>query len=636
MPMDSPFTPRRTSATNNEPAQFRILCPAARTGALIGKGGSVVRHLQSTTGAKIRLLDEPSPCDERVIVILGDAHCMPPDCDYEEGSWGPAQRALVKVLERVVWGDGAAGGGCGGEEEVCCRILAGSSQVGGVFGRGSRVVEKIRHDSGAYIRVFPRDHIPACASPGDELIQISGQFSAVKKALLLVSSCLQENHRADAANSGISKPGGVGLHGAHLPPQVDPFLQRNCGAGHHAVDYHSRGYYSNHRPENIGSCKPMLIEEEIIFKLLCQPDKIGSLIGTGGSTMRALQSETGASIKIAEAATDSDERVVVISARENAEQRHSPAQDAVIRVHYNMAEIGFEPDVAIVARLLVHSQQIGTLLGRGGHMISEIRRATGASVHVFPKEQAMRGGLQSEEVVQVIGSLQCVQDALFHITGRLRETIFSIRPSFSSSSVPPYSSPFPDMPPPNFRPKHNPPSPNAYPSAVGPFHGFDHPARPPQPFDHHPSISHADHINPLNLDRGPHPYGSERPIHAPTFENSPRSWTSQGVDSGNPMGATDVSSGFAPRNEPLESGDRALISTSTTVEVVIPQTLLNHVYGENNSNLGHIRQISGANVLVHDPKPGATEGVVLVSGTSDQMHAAQSLIHAFILCGQTS
>lgn len=42
-------------------------------------------------------------------------------------------------------------------------------------------------------------------------------------------------------------------------------------------------------------------------------------------------------------------------------------------------------------------------------------------------------------------------------------------------------------------------------------------------------------------------------------------------------------------------------------------------------------QISGANVVVHDPRAGATEGVVVVMGTPDQLRAAQSLIHAFIL-----
>ena len=36
-----------------------------------------------------------------------------------------------------------------------------------------------------------------------------------------------------------------------------------------------------------------------------------------------------------------------------------------MRVHARITEIGFEPGAAVVARLLVHSQQIGCLLGRG-------------------------------------------------------------------------------------------------------------------------------------------------------------------------------------------------------------------------------------------------------------------------------
>lgn len=47
-------------------------------------------------------------------------------------------------------------------------------------------------------------------------------------------------------------------------------------------------------------------------------------------------------------------------------------------------------------------------------------------------------------------------------------------------------------------------------------------------------------------------------------------------------------------------------------------------------------QISGANVVVHDPKLGATEGLVIVSGAQDQTQAAQCLIQGFILCGQTA
>lgn len=60
----------------------------------------------------------------------------------------------------------------------------------------------------------------------------------------------------------------------------------------------------------------MGMEEEVVFRLLCHGDKVGCLIGKGGSIRRTLQTETGASIKIADSTPDSDDRVVVISARE--------------------------------------------------------------------------------------------------------------------------------------------------------------------------------------------------------------------------------------------------------------------------------------------------------------------------------
>lgn len=645
---------------------FRILCPATKTGGVIGKGGAIIRQFREDTGAKIRIDDSVLGCDERVILIVADAvkskreasaicgaeandgeesanlsNSSPNPVAVDDDESSPAQQALVRVFERILKVDEER------EEKekkedlgnvaVCCRLLAPSNQVGCVLGRGGKIVEKIRQESGAQIRVLPKDHIPACASPGDELIQITGTFPAVRKALLLVSSCLQDNPRADATNSAAAKPTGGMLHGNGMPGQLDSFPQRGYGSSLHGPDYHSRGYSSMPGPENIGANHRMVLEEEVVFKLLCHFEKVGSLIGKGGSIIRSLQSETGASIKIADAAPDSDERVVVISARENSEQKHSPAQDAVIRVHCRIAEIGFEPGAAVVARLLVHSQQIGCLLGKGGIIISEMRRATGASIRIFAKEQVPKCGSQNDELVQVIGSLQSVQDALFRITSRIRETIFPLKPSISNVNGPPYMSSFPEIPPPMFRPRHDPASPGHYSSPVGVPHGIDRPAVPGHPLDHQSSFSHGvDRIGPSNLDRAPYPYGGDRPGHGPPFDrpsSSPRMWTPQGV-SGNLRGTDVGSGGLASRNGPPGSGSQAPNITTTTVEVAVPQALLSHVYGENNSNLNQIRQISGARVVIQDPRTGSSEGVVVVSGTPDQTRAAQSLVQAFILSEQ--
>ncbi|KAJ4718780.1 KH domain-containing protein [Melia azedarach] len=599
--------------------EFRLVCSAA-----IGKSESTIGHLESVSGAKIRVLDE-HPCEECIIQLSVDsAASANRDNNHnvrkeEEETWTAEQKVLVRVYEAIMKVE--TGEQEEEEREVTCKM---------VIGRGiCKVLEKIETESGANIRVLAKDHIHA-SSP-DELIQITGRFTAVKKALLFVSSFVQDGRRGDAANTNVTKSSGMAVHGNHIPA-VESFHQRGYAPG-----YHSRSYSSGPGYENVGGRSRMYYEEDVVFKLLCHLDKVGSLIGKGGSIVRTMQNETGASIKIADIVPDSDERIVVISARENSELKHSPAQDAVMRVHSRIAEIGFEPGQAVIARLLVQSQQIGCLLGRGGHIVSEMRRATGASIRVFPKDQGSRCGSPNDEVVQVIGNYHSVQDALFHITSRLRETIFPMKRPFPNSG-PPYMSPFPDMPPPPFRPRHNPASPGSYPSPVGPFHSMDRCMGPAQPLDHQPAFSHGmDPMGPPNSDRVPYPYGSERPGHGPTFDRppSPRSWTPQGVGSGTPRGI-DVGPGFNSRNGPLGSGNHAPILTSTTVEVVIPQAYLAHVYGENNSNLGHIRQISGANIVVNDPKPGATEGVVTVSGTSDQMRAAQSLIHAFILCGVTS
>ncbi|MBA0811766.1 hypothetical protein Gohar_025785, partial [Gossypium harknessii] len=310
-------------------------------------------------------------------------------------------KAVIRVFERIVKGDAADDKESERESEnlvACCRMLLAFNQAACLLGRGGWFLEKIGQENGTQIRVLTRDQLLPCAAPGDELLQlldpsiaialskyelrvdsfqllkqITGNFSAVKKALFSISSFLQENI-------------------AHSQP--DQFPPWGYQSGHHGADYHSRGYPPNPGHENAVAHNRGGLEEEVVFKLLCQADKVGSLIGKGGSVVRAMQNDTGAAIKIADTSHDSDERI-------HAEQRYSPAQDAVVRVQSRIAEIGFEPGAPIVARLLVPSQQVGYLLGKGGHIVSEMRRATGANIRVSSKEQLSKSaGLQNDEVVQ--------------------------------------------------------------------------------------------------------------------------------------------------------------------------------------------------------------------------------------------
>lgn len=140
-------------------------------------------------------------------------------------------------------------------------------------------------------------------------MQIAGNVSAVKQALLSVSILLHENPGTDPVHSSSAAPSG-GMHSSAdtVAPQEDPFPHRGHSSGRYHADYHKRSY--SHGPGR------MIGEEEVIFKILCQQAKVGSLIGKGGSVVRAIENDTGAYIKIADMIPETDERIVVISARE--------------------------------------------------------------------------------------------------------------------------------------------------------------------------------------------------------------------------------------------------------------------------------------------------------------------------------
>ena len=55
----------------------------------------------------------------------------------------------------------------------------------------------------------------------------------------------------------------------------------------------------------------------------------------------------------------------------------------------------------MTARLLISSNQIGCLLGKGGSIIAEMRKSSRANIRIWGKDQIPNCALEDEEVVQV-------------------------------------------------------------------------------------------------------------------------------------------------------------------------------------------------------------------------------------------
>ncbi|XVE70271.1 hypothetical protein DITRI_Ditri10aG0059100 [Diplodiscus trichospermus] len=519
---------------------FRVLCPASRTGSVIGKGGTMISEICQETGVNVKVEEAVPGCDERVVVIVGSESSdketeVGTEQEKEDGGEEEAtaanhsdeekengennddkvsdpvkdlksekeyvQKALLLVFERIIEAvpdsDGTEGETV--KSLMVLRLLVLSSQVGCLFGKGGSVIKQMSAESGAQIRILPRDKLPLCASASDELVQITGEVDAVRKALQSVSQQLIENPPRDHDSFPLNT---TGQSSHSFGPRPDVHLPSNQSFSSQGAPFASGPRDAEiHSPLPPGRMMPSL--EMLTFRLLCHDDKVGGVIGKGGSIIKALQQETGCEIKVLEAIPDSEDRIIVISGPAHPDDRISVAQDAVLRVlsRINRA-IPDSKDKTMMVRLLVSSNQIGCLLGKGGSIIAEMRKSSGAHIRILGKDQVPKCASQGEEVVQINGEHDTVHDALLQITTRLRHHFF--RDAFPSIYHPPNPAFMDQVPPfPSFmgRREFSPPR-------VGPFHHFDAFGGPPPHGGFHP---HDDPLFMRNMHRpGMPPHISER------------------------------------------------------------------------------------------------------------------------------
>lgn len=161
------------------------------------------------------------------------------------------------------------------------------------------------------------------------ILQISGKPNVAKRALYEVSTLLHQNPRKDKPPS--SFPQAYGDQNFHSPaaPMTNMHPPGNLEWPPRNSSLHGMpptpwmGGYGDQPPGmgsgGFNSCPPGQrgeVSAEFSMKILCSAGKIGGVIGKGGFNVKQLQQETGASIHVEDASTESDERVIRASAFE--------------------------------------------------------------------------------------------------------------------------------------------------------------------------------------------------------------------------------------------------------------------------------------------------------------------------------
>ncbi|XP_021742195.1 flowering locus K homology domain-like isoform X3 [Chenopodium quinoa] len=341
---------------------------------------------------------------------------------------------------------------------------------------------------------------------------------------------------------------------------------------------------------------------ESVFRMLVPAQKVGNIIGRKGEYIKKIVEETRARIKILDGPPGSQERAVMVSAKEDPDASLPPAMDGLLRVHRRIVD-GLDADVSqaqappagskVSTRLLVPATQAGSLIGKQGATVKSIQETANCIVRVLGQEDLPVFALQEDRVVEVVGEAVDVHRAIELIATHLRKFLVdrSIIPVFEKQ-MQASSAPMEHMPPQPWGPPHGLP-----PSGGGGHGGYGSGMQympPPRQLDNY--YPPADMAPPP--DRQPH----------------------QGISA----------YGREPQMGVHGASNAQSTPSMITQHMQVPLLYADAVIGTNGSTISYIRRASGATVTIQETRGVPGEMTVEINGTASQVQAAQQLIQNFM------
>ncbi|KAK1366443.1 RNA-binding KH domain-containing protein RCF3 [Heracleum sosnowskyi] len=599
--------PVRNFQDSNSPVttSYRILCHDNKIGVVIGQSGSIVNSIRQNTGAWINVL-ELVPGDEERIIEISDTRRR------DEGrmnSFSPAQEALFAIHERIIESDLGPGGsnvGFGLEEGECgvrgggtrvvTRLVVLKMHVGSLLGKGGKIIEQMRMETKAHIRVLPRDHsLPKCVAMSEEIVQVGGDTNAVKHAIRIISSRLRESQHRDRINFHGQLPSPERFFPPHRTFMEEPSSESQISAN--LVGARGNKYLSLQSADTMVSAPvPMIgnsqkcFGENLVFRILCPVDKINSVVGESDGIIKLLQTEIGVAVKVLDPVVGASEQIIVISSEEGPDDELFPAQEALLHIQTCIVDLLPDKENIITTRLLVPSGKIGCLEGNNG-LLSEMRKLSGVNVQILPNEKRPLCASGNDELLQIEGEIKVAREALVKVTSKLRSCLYQ-----------------------EYFQKETPTPPTSATSSVGSEFALEVASS----YDATPSQETYVGNNPSTYSQSVHN------VLKRTKYSGGSVW--EAVKQTEKKHHENVPSSLNRFHGPLV--------TRSILEVVIPQYAVPKLISKSKNKLSQISELSGATVKLIEDGSEAKDNIVQISGTPEQAERAQSLLQGFILSTQ--
>uniref|UniRef100_UPI00358F5C4C poly(rC)-binding protein 3-like isoform X3 n=1 Tax=Myxine glutinosa TaxID=7769 RepID=UPI00358F5C4C len=295
----------------------------------------------------------------------------------------------------------------------------------------------------------------------------------------------------------------------------------------------------------------------LTIRLLMHSKEVGSVIGKKGEFVKRIREESGARINISDG--NSPERIVTVTGPTESifmafALMTRKLEEDMLGTLSGGALVNKPP---VTLRLVVPASQCGSLIGKSGNKIKELRETTGATVQVA-------GDLlpnSTERAVTISGAPDAIVQCMRQICIVMLES-------------PPKGATIP------YRPKTTPSAPVIF--AGGQAYTIQGNYAIPNP--------DLTKLHQLAMQHTPY-----------TPMNQAASGFNTGADASNQI---------------------------STHEISIPNDLIGSIIGKQGSKINEIRQMSGAQIKIGGPTEGSTDRQVTITGSPANISLAQYLINA--------
>ncbi|XP_065836786.1 heterogeneous nuclear ribonucleoprotein K homolog [Oscarella lobularis] len=347
---------------------------------------------------------------------------------------------------------------------------------------------------------------------------------------------------------------------------------------------------------------------EVYLRFLINSRDGGGIIGKGGQNIKRMREQYKAHVNLPDS-YGAPERILTVAHNESK---------VVLDI---MGEI--IPKLEMPDRrdgtgkhevqLLVPQDQVGSVIGRAGFRINELREKTGAFIKVF--SDPMPGS--TERLVNLQGALPQIIAGIQRIILILQESPARVETMYYQPGVimdgpAPYPEYFDyDYPPPHMPPPHHHHGPDmGGPPPLPPHHHHHHHQFAPPPPPGPPLHGRAPFDDHLYRDQPPH----DGPPGMPPHRKPPG-----GAHGMPPPMPRQAYSGFGPDFVPTGPG-------VTTQQVTIPNELAGAIIGRGGERIRQTRQQSNCGIKMDPSKDDLNDRIITITGTPESIVVAQRIM----------